>query len=63
MEPLGIFSDIKYIHHIFDNLTKCQRYNGKVVTFQSQYRDSDQHTENRCCHDSDQKCQEKPQTI
>ncbi len=48
-KPFSIFSNIKYIDQVFDDLTKCQRYDCQVVTSQTQYRDTDQHTEKCCC--------------
>ena len=63
MEAIGIFPDIQNIDQVLDDLAKCQRNDGKVVTLSAQYRDTDQDTE-YCCHrNTDQQRQQEPDDI
>ena len=48
MEAGRISADIEGIEQVFDDLTKGQRYDGKIVPLQAQYRNADQKTEQGC---------------
>ena len=48
MEAGRISADIEGIEQVFDDLTKGQRYDGKIVPLQAQYRNANQKTEQGC---------------
>ena len=53
MDSVAVDSYIKYVDDILNDLTKCQCYDCKVVTFQAKYRDTDQESEDTCTYSSD----------
>ena len=59
METVGVTADKQHIYQVLDNLSECQRHNGKIVAFQTEHRNTDQNTEQSCYGDSDQKRQQK----
>ena len=63
METICIFSDKEYVDQVLDDLTKCQGNDRQVVTFQSQYRDSDDQSEQSRNSSSDQQCQKETKSI
>ena len=63
MKSALIFSYVKYINYIFDNLTKSQRHDRQIISPETEHRNPDQNTEDsRHCR-SDQQSQEKAQAI
>ena len=63
METICIFSDKEYVDQVLDDLTKCQGNDRQVVTFQSQYRDSNNQSEQSRNSSSDQQCQKETKSI
>ena len=59
MDSVAVDSHIKHVDNILDNLTKCQCYDGKVVTFQTKYRDTDQESEDTRTYSSDDQSDEE----
>ena len=44
-----IHTDVKYVDQVLDDLTKSQGNDSQVVTTETKYRDTDDHTE-QCCN-------------
>ena len=44
-----IHANVKYIYQVLDDLTKSQCNNSQVVTAETKYRNTDDHTE-QCCN-------------
>ena len=42
VEPLCVFSEVKYIQQTLNDLAECQRHDGKIIPVQPQYRNPDQ---------------------
>ena len=59
METILIQSHKQNIDQILNDLAKCQRYDGKIVTLQTKYGNTDQQTKNTCKCGADQQRTEK----
>lgn len=47
MDTRGVRANIEHVNHVFNNLTKSQSYDGKVISFQTKHRNTDQDAERR----------------
>ena len=56
--PFPSMPDVQNIDDIFNNLTERQRYDRQIVSFQTQYRNTDEDTKYRRYRRADQKAPE-----
>ena len=54
VEAILIQSHKQNIDQVLNDLTKGQRYDGKIVTLQAKYGNADQQAENTCKYSADQ---------
>ena len=44
-----IYTNVKHVDQVLYDLTECQGNDGKIVTTETKYRNTDDHTE-QCCN-------------
>ncbi len=59
MKSLAVYSDVKSIYYILNNLTESKCNNGKIIAFKSEYGYTDKETEKRRNSYSDNKSYKK----
>ena len=54
-----VFSKINNIDQVLNDFTKCQGYDGQIISSQAKYRNTNQYTTDTCTDNSYQQCQKE----